>query len=382
MLKCDEAPNSCGACLKRGTCCSFKQPIPPPSLQPIPSPQPQVSKPIPVSSLLDLELLHNFSNKTCTTITQNAALYDFYRTDFITEALKCTYVLHCLLGLSALHLVHQQHELLQTAPSHELPAIRTKLEDYLLAASFHYNAGLSTFRQDITHINEQNCHNLFAASTLIVMTSFADSCDSVRLSSVANEGPDPTVTKWHILLRGIKAVVEGTWQWVKSGPMAPILAPRRLEGYDTEVAAEDEDAKRYLETLSDSFKEHSDPEVSRICITAIELLRKSWAGIASGCDFGVAFFWAVLVDDEFMALLEMKRSEALLVLGAFCVLMYGENWQWWMRGWPKTMLRMIEGMVEERWRGWLEWPASVIADEEAGQWKEKVLVVTEGICCQ
>jgi hypothetical protein len=90
-----------------------------------------------------------------------------------------------------------------------------------------------------------------------------------------------------------------------------------------------------------------------------------------------------MLDDEFMALLEIKSSEALLVLGAYCVLLHSTgNWRWWIRGWPKNTFNTIEGMIDDRWKGWLEWPAQVIRDKNTGQCRERVLVVTEGVCCQ
>lgn len=164
--------------------------------------------------------------------------------------------------------------------------------------------------------------------------------------------------------------------------MAPIIGRRTLDGYDSNIGAVHHDVTHYLDCLSAAICKYSEPEVSKICIAAIELLRKSWMGIVGGSDFGVTFFWAVLIGDDFMALLEMKRAEALLVLGAYCVLLHSYNWQWWMRGWPKNMLGTIEGMMEERWKFWLQWPWQVIGDEKSEQWREYVLVVTEVMCCQ
>jgi hypothetical protein len=338
------------------------------------------------ASILDLELLHNFSTKTCVSISEQAEQSHFYQTGFITEALKTDYVLHCLLGLSAFHLVHQHQELLQSAPEQQQPAIRAKMERYLLAAHAHHNAGISAFRQTLTSLTEENCHALFAGATLIVITSFAESCEGVRFMTdskiPSHEDSDPTVTRWLILLRGAKTVVVNTSEWVNEGPMAPIIGRRTVDGYDSNIGVVHRDVTHYLDSLSAAICEYSEPEVSEICIAAIELLRKSWKGMAGGCDLGVAFFWAVLVEDDFMALLEMKRAEALLILGAYCVLLYSHNLQWWMQGWPKHMLGTIEGIMDERWKVWLQWPWQVIGDEKSEQRRERVLVVTEGMCCQ
>lgn len=261
------------------------------------------------------------------------------------------------------------------------------MEQYLLAAHAHHNAGISTFRQTLTTLTEENCHALFAGATLIVMNSFAESCEGVRFMTDSKilshevEDLDPTVTRWLILLRGVKTVVLRTSEWVRQGPMAPIIGRREFDGYESNIGDVHRDVTHYLDSLSAAICEYSEPEVCDICVAAIELLRKSWKGMAGGCDFGVAFFWAVLVEDDFMALLEMKRAEALLILGAYCVLLYSHSRQWWLRGWPKHMLGTIEGMMDERWKVWLQWPWQVIGDEKSEQ-RERVMVVTEGRCCQ
>jgi hypothetical protein len=226
-----------------------------------------------------------------------ADLQEFYQTRFVTEALKSDFVLHCLLGLSAFHLVQQHQELLQGAPEQQQPLIRSKISDCLISAHLHHHEGISIFRQTLTMITEENCHSLFAAATLIVMTSCAESCEGVRSVTSqmhSNEDSVPTVTKWLILLRGVKTVLAVTWDWVRTGPMAPILTRRGLEDFDSNIAAIDGDAARYLNRLSAAFSEYSEPEVDRICTTTITLLQETWKGLANGCDFGAAFIVRII----------------------------------------------------------------------------------------
>ena len=227
-----------------------------------------------------------------------ADLQEFYQTRFVTEALKSDFVLHCLLGLSAFHLVQQHQELLQCAPEQQQPLLRSKINDCLISAHLHHNAGISTFRQTLTMITEENCHSLFAAATLIVMTSFAESCEGVRSVTESqmhsNEDSVPTVTKWLILLRGVTTVLTIAGDRVRTGPMAPILVRRGLQDFDSNIAAMDENAARYLDRLSAAFSEYCEPEVDRICTTAITWLQKTWKGLANGCDFGAAFIVRII----------------------------------------------------------------------------------------
>jgi hypothetical protein len=113
------------------------------------------------------------------------------------------------------------------------------MERYLLAAHAHHNAGISAFRQTLTTLTEENCHALFAGATLIVITSFAESCEGVRFMTdskiPSHEDSDPTVTRWLILLRGAKTVVLNTSKWVNEGPMAPIIGRRAVDAYDSNI---------------------------------------------------------------------------------------------------------------------------------------------------
>jgi hypothetical protein len=341
----------------------------------------------PGMNVLDLELFHNYSTKTCLTQTSHHdSVKEFHKHGLIIEALKSTYSIHCLLAFSAFHLVEQYHQLLKTASPQEIPVLRAKQDQYLVAATSYHNSGISAFREDLVKITEANCENLLVASTLIIGISFAELCDGVRLSSPSSKGSGDVsrwpVTRWHVLIRGVKTVLEGSWQWLQYGPLAVFLSkPRTMEDIESSIAGVDPDVTLWLDRLCFTFTRHSEPEVSRVCIAAIELMRKTWGAVASGLDLAVAFFWAALVEDEFMALLDAGQSEALLVLGAYCVLIHKMEWYWWIRGWPRNMLRIIEGLVDEKWKSWLEWPVEMVENADQVQLKDGFLIVTEGKCC-
>ena len=250
-----------------------------------------------------------------------------------------------------------------------------------MAAHVHYNVALSSFRQDLTNITAENSHALFSCATLIVMISFAQSCDSLStFSSTTNQECGPGVMKWLSLLRGVKSVLTETGEWVHTGPMAPLLYMRGPEGYSSNIGKVDEDVTAHLDSLSAAFVECAEPRVADVCVAATELLRKSFAGMAFGSDS--VFFWPVLVHKDYMSLLELNIPEALMVLASYCVLLHTKNWCWWIEGWPANMLRKIEGIINEQWRAWLWWPLHVISNEDNGRRKENVLIVTEGACCQ
>ena len=182
-------------------------------------------------------------------------------------------------------------------------------------------------------------------------------------------GSGPTVIKWLLLVRGIKSVLVEAQEWIQTGPMSPLLQTRGAKAYDNNIGMVEEEVTIYLNSLSAAVVQSSDPGASESCIAAIELLRKSFASMALGCDSSVVFFWPVQVPPEFTAMLELDRPEALTVFALFCVLLHTQNWRWLFRGWSSNMLGIVEGKLDEKWRRWLWLPLRVIRNEKAQRLK-------------
>lgn len=86
------------------TACSFTRIIPA-----LPASTSEAT-PLSPSTLLDFELLHNFTVNTSSTITSSLVvpseeMREFYRTVFVHEAFSYDYFIHSLLALSGFHLV-------------------------------------------------------------------------------------------------------------------------------------------------------------------------------------------------------------------------------------------------------------------------------------
>lgn len=301
-------------------------------------------------------------------MTTHIPMQQFYKTTFITEALKSDYFLRSVLSVSAFHLAQQHQELLVTTDEHQKPTLFSKIEGYLIAANVHYNVALSSFRQRLANTTAEDSHALFGCAALIAMTSVIQSCDRLRqFSLTTDQESSQTIMEWLVLLRGVKSVLTETREWVNAGPMAPMLYMRGTEGYDNDIAKVDEHVTVYLDELSVAFVESAEPKVAHICVYAIELLRKSFAGMASGCDPSVVFLWPVRLHEDFMELLKSNRPEALIVLGFYCVLLHTQDSRWWIQGWPQNILKTVDKMVGEEWRTWLRLPWEILNSRDSGQ---------------
>ena len=324
-----------------------------------PSPPPQralqYAPPLSPSSLMDLELLHNFTSKTYSTITCSAvispSLREFYRTTYVQEAFAYDYFIHSILAVSAFHLVHQRRQ----------SGASADLEKYLIAGHTHHNTALRSFRQTLEDVTDENCSAMFGCASLIAIMSYA------QLRTATNQPlPDSPrkansfVPEWFTLVRGISLAVHNN-ENVKSGPMAPIF--RRIETYGTGKV--DPDVSSYLKRLCDAFTQHSDAKVGRVCCAAVDMLRESFTIAGQQRESMPVLAWPVTVHEEFVALLEMSIQEAVLVLAQFCVLLFEIRGLWWVEGWAEHILESVDDyIVEERWREWLRWPSDVIYGKE------------------
>jgi len=58
--------------------------------------------------LLELELLHNFTTLTYSTLAADPGIRDFWRVTVVQLGLKCDYIMRAVLAISALHLAHHR----------------------------------------------------------------------------------------------------------------------------------------------------------------------------------------------------------------------------------------------------------------------------------
>ncbi|KIM92700.1 hypothetical protein OIDMADRAFT_150002 [Oidiodendron maius Zn] len=311
--------------------------------------------------------------RTCLSMTNRVPLQEFYKTTFITEALKSEHLLRLVLSVSALHLTEQHRETLITTDGHEKAAVVSKVKEYLTAADVHHSVALGSFRKRLANITAEDSHAIFGCAVLIAMASVARSCGSSWSFHLAErQKADENILEYLVLLRGIKSVLTETQEWVQAGPMSPIIWQPGNTGKDNKCIT------AYLDKLSAAFVESAEPKVAAICIDAIKLLRQSFARMESGCEPSIVSFWPVLVHEDYMELLRSSQPEALIVLGSYCVFLQSQKWCWWVKGWPAKTLKTIDGMVGDELRPWLRWCVELLHPRDSKQETGRVSFISRG----
>jgi hypothetical protein len=365
-IKCDEnGAVACRPCTKSRHVCSFAAP----TITPTPPPAAPVVSTFSATTLLDLELLHNFSVKTAKSLADKIEIQCFFSIDFVQLALGYDYLLHSILALSALHIAHERESDLNAQPqvSEELT------EKYLLAAYLHHDIALKSYRQSLSDVNPQSCHPIFGCACLLFMIALARpreigyKASQLAPSTLTGLGFDALLSEWIILVHGIPSILshKESLSSLRQGPMAILLKSRdnfSTAGGDHETM--DAMVVTYLSSLSEAFREHSDLKVFKLCQSSIEKLHDALSGHSRSRDAVLAFTWPLLVDPDYFGLLGQKNSEALLVFACYCVLLHSISSRWWIKDWPRTILKYVKALLEDRWMPWLEWPLETVFREQ------------------
>ncbi|KAK4034384.1 hypothetical protein C8A01DRAFT_18806, partial [Parachaetomium inaequale] len=305
--------------------------------------------------LLELELLHNFTTKTYTTLTADPCLWEFWRDDVVQLGLTCDYIMRAVLAVSALHLAYH----------------RPDRRDFYVEEGIllHQKAARSAMRVMAAgnKLDRDQAASLFLFSMLTIF--FA-------LASPRRSNPDGTFfigesgfPDWAFLLSGSKSIMDvlgesgldtvvgpflhygrGRWRAQRalleakltsqppdSPPEPPLLAPLRARIH---AAVSD---PSLLQTYTHALDE-------------LELALVVRQDPAAPRDVLDAMVWLWVVSDEFVPLLRVPTQEAVAIFAHFCVLLKHHESHWWLQGWGDHVMVRAREILDGEHRGWIEWP--------------------------
>ena len=240
-------------------------------------------------------------------------------------------------------------------------------EKYRIAAFLYHNKALSSFRQALSHVTQENCHYFFICGGFLVLTSAASRRTRSLSSHEKSAAPSPLspILECIELMRGSHLVQQtaDTYEWIKSGPMSAMVLSV-VEGYESSM---DEIASVEIASLISMLQQKSFGEKRKVCQTAAEELRQTFRVDAGEKEIGIVFSWPSTCSSEYLALLKADEPEALLVMAYWCVLLNKINWCWIVEGWAQDILKtIITSILDETWKPWLRWPIDQVIRPDAG----------------
>ena len=331
-VRCDQQTPTCGHCARREEVCSFSE-----SVQATPALV--ESPPTTPEHLLDLELMHHFTSSTYLTLSENPAYRHAWQVIVPREALHHTYLLHCLLALSALHL-------LSTSPG-------PKSDSYRAAAVRYHDSSVITFQRLLGNITTENCHALYTSSLLIAF--FAATAPSL-LPGTEPTSPIDDIISLCELATGTRLVVQSSMYTLRSGPMGALVSPTQWNGNGRITLPTDVlEALRAL-IIPVEVLDEKDPD-RPVYLRAIDTIAENYKAILFNPDLPLMIFmWLAVVPRPFVDLLKSGDSLAVTILAHYTVILHMRKEMWYSGTRGYDLLKHIHGTIDPGWRPLLRWP--------------------------
>ncbi|KAL2166317.1 hypothetical protein VTG60DRAFT_2949 [Thermothelomyces hinnuleus] len=348
-------------------------------------------------NIMDLELMHNFTTYTCTTLVSDPAVRQFLRTTAVHMAVNCEYIMRSILAVSALHL------------SRYRPRNR---ETYLERAMQHHQAATSAALELMADLRAEECERLHIFSMLTVY--YALGCP-VNEDDVAPERP--LIPHWLRLLHGMEPILRMLEPRTYRGVLTPLFdfGRRRMAPFLKTTPSRDPDLLGGVQALI--HRTCADPRLVPVYDDMIEQLRRMLGLLlppSSGRDMSDSHTawlhsyqgngregpdgspspggatpsvsaraaaapaeaaasavppawskleaWDILVwqwtqGKDFLPLLESASPpQEAVVIFAYCLLVLKklEN-QWWLEGWADHLMGKTWALLDEEHRHWVVW---------------------------
>ncbi|KAK4236150.1 sterol uptake control protein 2 [Achaetomium macrosporum] len=397
-IKCDESRPSCRNCEKHAVTCDF-------ATSNAPSASPAVSSPqdsLPASqlqgsiasscdiNLLDLELMHNFTTYTCTTIIGDPAVRQLLRTTAVHMAVNCEYLMRSILAVSALHLSRYRPQ---------------KKDLYLQRAMHHHQAASSAAIELLTDLRAEECERLHLFSMLTVY--YALGCP-VNEGDLAPGGL--LIPHWLRLLHGMEPILHMLNPKEYRGVLTPLFDFGRSRMQPFLKTTPPRDPSLLVDVQSLIHRTCNNPDLIPIYDDMIEQLRRilgliltpsrgamgaahvhshsqnsqegsgvaqsavpesstsATAAVAAPPSWIKLEAWDILVwqwtqGKHFRPLLDVASPpQEAVVIFAYCLLVLRKlESQWYVEGWADHLMGKTWALLDEEHRHWVVW-----ATEEMG----------------
>ncbi|KAI0024850.1 hypothetical protein F4780DRAFT_479953 [Xylariomycetidae sp. FL0641] len=340
-IKCDEQKPACGNCIKHNVDCDFRAVA---ERQGSGTPTPGSSSDL---NMQDLELIHNFTTSTFSTMSESLVIRDFYRISLVQIGFACDYIMRALLAVSALQLAHY----------------RPHMRDYYQSlAMTHHQKASRTVMALMTNVDASTAQNLFLFSVLTVFVALASPRKETGFLLVGESGfPD-----WMFLLQGTRGFVQVMGEAAMGGVLAPIMNHGKARYiYRADTRERSSPAHLHLDYMRTMIaRQQSDPNLVRVYDRSIEELQLSYAAFDNhnnkARDVTDAFVWIFEVAEDLLPLLRVPTQEAVAIFAFFCVLFKRLENQWWLHGWADHLIEKSYYLLDEEHRLWIRWPIEEI----------------------
>ncbi|CAG7977982.1 unnamed protein product [Penicillium salamii] len=296
----------------------------------------------------DLELMHHYSTSVAKTFSRRIDIQDVWAIALPKHAYSCSYLMHGLLAISALHSGWLNHD---------------SRHDYTNLSTYHLHKFIALFREQLANISIENCVPLFGASSLMVIYVCAQSAlvsqpmekDSLQIKMIMNI---------FSMCRGVETILAPYRGEVHQSTLSSLLhkdyslvgdpssqhdnSPSRepqffeLQRLITNQKFESSELNEYLDALAKLKTAFNFMDVASKPLEA-----------------GAAFVWPIMLQRGFMSRFTQQTPLSLVLLAHYCVILYQLDGYWFLNGWYRSILAEIKELLPLEFQAWISWPREV-----------------------
>ncbi|KAI9900226.1 hypothetical protein N3K66_004488 [Trichothecium roseum] len=372
-IKCDEGRPSCRNCTRHSAECDFAQ-INNTGSQSLPTPSSLAGgnddneneeRSLPLN-LMDLELMHNFTCATYSTLTSDPLVRGVWKTSLVRRAGGCDYLMRAVLAVSAMHLAHQQQHRGGKAAEERGRYLSYGYRQHRVASKRAVAVMMGAER-----LGPEEAESLWLFSVLTMYFALG----SPRSPSTSLLIGEDVLPDWIFLINGCRQL----WAAMEDAPRRTgIISPVLKHGGDHWRAVHRPEHLR--SDVLDELSRHVDagardrPDELRVYRDTIDKLRPQLSSVLArrarrgsggggeeeAADISDAFMWSFQVAEEFMPLLRARRQEAVAIYAHSCIILHALEHNRWVQGWADFVMGRAWEMLDEEHRMWIQWPMEEI----------------------
>lgn len=305
----------------------------------------------------DLALLHHWTVCTSVELFEAENVNKIWQVVFPQIGFQHPFVARIILSLAALHL----------ADIHG-----TKSKSYLLQAAHHHNEALQGFQVAIRNINSDNSEALMVWSILNLLYVFGVSKPRGEEQNSATYDKDRMLgMEWIPMMRGVQAVLTPVFGVLRFGRLRSLMDVDNWMELDPDQATSlSRPGDVHLCQTRQSWKNSANADTYeealhslRKCHMFIEQFKTmdeaTLAGWGQNRKWSGPFIFINFAPEEYFTLLHQRQPPALILYAYFGALLHEVGEFWFLKGWGKGIIYVVDELLGNYWRPSIIWPLQV-----------------------
>jgi hypothetical protein len=286
-----------------------------------------------------LQLIIQWVQHTHTFLARNEETRKVWEMAVLEEGLKAPFLMHGILGLSALHLSCTRD---------------SEQARWLSVAISHKNTALSMFSEQLASIDRSNAKAMMGFAGLVVIFGLGS---ALTPGTDAGPGLDALVEIF-TLARGVQAVVNEEFRFLLQSNFAPLFdaTPPEIPFPDHILTAFDR-----LGELNTQLGRQSVHHDSTSYEQSIHHLRDMAAfTLAQPTSMTLVGGWAIRAPSQYMSALHSREPFSLVLLAHFCGFLNMARQNWCVGRWGPIVLQQIKQLLPPDWQHYTDWPTEQV----------------------